>query len=206
MNKEIQDLLAKRYGNVLPCERLRAQIAVQEIADIMHPKFDKQAEEDGDSVDDEGYIADYQWSADTLDDICAALYRNGFGPDSRIKYELRCVAYEREKAPEAGVEGGKVTGLTDSEWNALAAWVETARDYSKDFPENTQSTEYWITVLGEIRRHSLMLEDAGNLLEWGESFSEVERHDAEPGPHLLAMAKLGQLIQAKVAETFVTER
>lgn len=107
MTQEIQDLIVKRHGNI--CERQRALNTIEDILDIMFPKFTPEADEEGydEDEDDPGYIKDYEWSADTLEHVAAALHRNGFGPPSRVKYELNLITAFDESTRGLPEENGE---------------------------------------------------------------------------------------------------
>ena len=66
----------------------RATNAIVRILEIMHPKFDEEWEEQGYEADEEGYVAQFEWSADTIDMVAQTLHTYGFGPESECRREL----------------------------------------------------------------------------------------------------------------------
>lgn len=84
---KITEMLDKLYGDQSSAHE-RATHALIRILQVMHPKFDEEWETQGYEADEEGYVDEFDWSADTLEDVARSLYMYGFGPDSCVKHEL----------------------------------------------------------------------------------------------------------------------
>ena len=84
---EINEILEKVHGDRSSAHE-RGMLALERILQVMHPKFDEDWEEQGYEADDEGYVDQFEWSADTIEEVARSLHMYGFGPESDVRHEL----------------------------------------------------------------------------------------------------------------------
>ena len=66
----------------------RAANAIVGILHLLHPKFDEEYEAGGYEADADGYVDQFEWSADTIDTVAQILHLHGFGPEYDVRQEL----------------------------------------------------------------------------------------------------------------------
>jgi len=85
---KINEMLEKVHGNKSSAME-RTMMVIERILHVMYPKFDEDWKKEGYEADEEGYVDQFEWNADTLDEIAQSLHMFGFGPESDVKAELQ---------------------------------------------------------------------------------------------------------------------
>ena len=97
INKLLQEVFGDRSSAAE-----RSMNALVGILKIMHPKFDEEWEGQGYEADEEGYVAQHEWDADTIDSVAQILHLHGFGPESEVRPELEMALEPDEEDDEEG--------------------------------------------------------------------------------------------------------
>ena len=95
INKMLQEVFGDKSSAIG-----RSTNAIGRILEILHPKFDEEWEEQGYEADEEGYVAQYEWDADTIDSVAQILHLHGFGPESEVRPELEMALEPDEEDDE----------------------------------------------------------------------------------------------------------
>jgi hypothetical protein len=84
---KINEMLEKVHGDRSSAHE-RVMMAIERILGVMYPKFDEDWKEQGYEEDDEGYVDQFEWSADTIEEVARSLHMYGLGPESNVRHEL----------------------------------------------------------------------------------------------------------------------